>query len=96
MSSLSAENLVTGKVDCDSIHVSVSYCTSGISWNSALENNVPMESAMKYVRIRAKKTFLVQGTMKTPSREARLISETLRNPKPQTVKQIERRASLPK
>lgn len=38
-----------------------------------------------------KKTLPVQGTMKTPRREARLISETLRKPKPQTVKGEEKK-----
>lgn len=68
------------------------YRTSGMSWKSALESSVPMESAMKNVRTRRKKAFWVHGTMKSPSREATLIIDTLRKPKPQTAEREETRA----
>jgi len=51
-----------------------------------------MESAMKNVRTRLKKAFSVHGTMKTPSREATLINDTLRKPKPHTAEREETRA----
>lgn len=68
------------------------YRTSGTSWKSALESSVPMDSAMKNVRTRLKKAFSVHGTMKTPSREATLIIDTLRKPKPHTAEREETRA----
>lgn len=68
------------------------YRTSGMSWKSALESSVPMESAMKNVRTRLKKAFSEHGTMKTPSREATLIIDTLRKPKPHTAEREETRA----
>lgn len=68
------------------------YRTSGMSWKSALESSVPMERAMKNVRTRRKNAFWVHGTMKSPSREATLIIDTLRKPKPQTAEREETRA----
>lgn len=47
---------------------------------------------MKNVRTRLKKAFSVHGTMKTPSREATLIIDTLRKPKPHTAEREETRA----
>lgn len=71
------------------------YCTSGMSWKSALESSVPMDRAMKYVSTRLKKAFSVHGRTRTPRREARLIRETLRKPKPHTVEEQEQtRASI--
>lgn len=71
------------------------YCTSGMSWKSALESSVPMDRAMKYVSTRLKNAFSVHGRTRTPRREARLISETLRKPKPHTVEEQEQtRASI--
>lgn len=46
---------------------------------------------------RLKNAFSVHGRTRTPRREARLISETLRNPKPHTVEEQEQmRASVTK
>lgn len=47
---------------------------------------------MKNVRTRLKKAFSVHGTMKTPSREATLIIDTLRKPKPHTAEREKTRA----
>lgn len=47
---------------------------------------------MKNVRTRLKKAFSEHGTMKTPSREATLIIDTLRKPKPHTAEREETRA----
>lgn len=60
-----------------------------MSWKSALESSVPMDRAMKYVSTRLKNAFSVHGRTRTPRREARLISETLRKPKPHTVEEQE-------
>ena len=70
-------------------HKFLFYCTSGMSWKSALENSVPMDRAMKYVSTRLKNAFSVHGRTRTPRREARLISETLRKPKPHTAEEQE-------
>lgn len=71
------------------------YCTSGMSWKSALESSVPMDRAMKYVSTRLKNAFSEHGRTRTPRREARLISDTLRKPKPHTVEeQKQTRASI--
>lgn len=68
------------------------YRTSGMSWKSALESSVPMESAMKNTSTRLKKAFWEHGTMRIPSREAALIMDTLRKPKPHTAEREETRA----
>ena len=60
-----------------------------MSWKSALESSVPMDRAMKYVSTRLKNAFFVHGRTRTPRREARLITETLRKPKPHTVEEQE-------
>lgn len=65
--------------------------TSGMSWKSALESSVPMDSAMKNVRTRLKKAFWVQGTMRRPSSEATFIMDTLRKPKPHAAEREETR-----
>lgn len=66
-----------------------------MSWKSALESSVPMDRAMKYVSTRPKKAFSVHGRTRAPRREARLIRETLRKPKPHTVEEQEQtRASI--
>lgn len=65
--------------------------TSGMSWKSALESSVPMDSAMKKVRMRLKNAFRVHGTMRRPSSEATFIIDTLRKPKPHTAEREEMR-----
>lgn len=89
---MEAEKGAHGAAPGDGREAGTFYRTSGMSWKSALESSVPMESAMKNRSTRLKKAFWEHGTMRTPSREATLIMDTLRKPKPHAAEREETRA----